>query len=119
MFPHAWGTQDWVPAVRAAVGTGVEGSRELPSASHSWVQPRLKPVWVTTTHQSSARQRIPQHPGSDIFQDDQQPLQTGDAQGTLLGRQMEGKTAVEMWGWRCTLGGRTSVSKRGHTAAHG
>lgn len=99
----------WVSAAGAVVGTWVEWVHELPRASCSWVQPPLKPVWVTIVHHRCCC--APQHPGSDIFQEDQQQLQAGDGQGTLLGRQMAGETAAEMQSWRCTLRRMSFMSK--------
>lgn len=59
MFPHAWSTHGWVSAAGAVVGTWVERVHELPSASCSWVQPPLKPVWVTITQHSGSQAEDP------------------------------------------------------------
>lgn len=109
MFPHAcmagfqqwelWWGPEWSESMSCPVPVAAE-------SSHLWSQCG----WPSCTT-AAARQRIPQHPGSDIFQEDQQQLQAGDGQGTLLGRQMAGERAAEMQSWRCTLRRMSFMSK--------
>lgn len=110
--------QGWVSAVGAVVGTSVEGSHKLPSASHSCVQPPLKPAWVTITHQSCSQAEDPTVP---------QLRHISERPAAIAGRRHSGDTPketderkdrcgdveLEMHSWKEEL-----HVKSGHPAAH-
>lgn len=118
MFHHAWGMQGWISAVGAMVGTYVERSHELPSASHSCVQPPLKPVWVAIMHQSCSQAEDATAPWLRHISGRPAAIARIRHAGDTLretdgGKDSCGHVELEMHSWKEEL-----HVKRGHPVAH-